>query len=243
MQNQQLNEGLRPLDLKDLVREVFEIDTYRSKMGEDKDVCVLSFHVLNREPAKDLMEFVEKGFNFVLDADISSGENKNGEYTVFVELNRTPRLPSEISEIIYGINKLTGLLEWKFRFHKESDARSLNEDSIRNIVPLTPNKYELTLAENVRKQVKGFFNKTLMDDLTIDDSVITIHKPFNQKIKLRWIKDTEKDITENAPSLDESSTAEIFWLTKVLGDYSISKFGDNFMFANGDKTMFFQRID
>ena len=72
--NQQLNEGLRSNDLKDMVRNVFNIDTHRSKMGEDRDVCVLSFTVKDRNPAKDLMEFIEKGYNFVLDADVSSGE-------------------------------------------------------------------------------------------------------------------------------------------------------------------------
>ena len=84
MNNQQLNEGLRPLDLKEMVYPTFEVDTYRSKMGEDRDVCVISFQVTDRAPAKDLMEFIEKGYHFVLDSDVSSGENEKGEYSVFV---------------------------------------------------------------------------------------------------------------------------------------------------------------
>ena len=74
--NQQLNEGLRPLDLKEMIHSTFKVDTYSSKMGEDKDVCVLTFEVRDRQPAKDLMEFLEKGFTYVLDADVSSGENE-----------------------------------------------------------------------------------------------------------------------------------------------------------------------
>ena len=81
MQNsQQLNEGLRAFDLADMVHPLFEIDTYRSKMGEDRDVCVLTFRVKDRDPARDLMEFIEKGYDFVLDSDVSSGENDKGEY-------------------------------------------------------------------------------------------------------------------------------------------------------------------
>jgi hypothetical protein len=53
MHNQQLNEGLRSNDLKDMVHSVLTIDTHRSKMGEDRDVCVLSFRVNDRNPAKD----------------------------------------------------------------------------------------------------------------------------------------------------------------------------------------------
>jgi len=35
-----LFEGLRSKDLKDLVDNVFTIDQFKSKMGEDKDVVV-----------------------------------------------------------------------------------------------------------------------------------------------------------------------------------------------------------
>jgi len=35
-----INEGLRPNDLEDMVYPIFEIDSFRSKMGEDKDVVV-----------------------------------------------------------------------------------------------------------------------------------------------------------------------------------------------------------
>ena len=38
--NQQLNEGLRSLDLQEMIYPLFEIDSHRSKMGEDRDVCV-----------------------------------------------------------------------------------------------------------------------------------------------------------------------------------------------------------
>ena len=40
------------------------------------------------------MNFIEKGYARVLDADISTGENSRGKYNVFVELERNRRLPS-----------------------------------------------------------------------------------------------------------------------------------------------------
>ena len=63
--NQQLNEGLRSRDLENMIKPVLSIDTFRSKMGEDRDVCVVSVVAKDRNPAKDLMEFLEKGYNFV----------------------------------------------------------------------------------------------------------------------------------------------------------------------------------
>ena len=43
-------------------------------------------------------------------------------------------------------------------------------------------------------------------------------------------------MNEGTITVDEESTSEVFWLTKVLGDYNINKIGENFLFTNGDKT-------
>jgi hypothetical protein len=48
-----LNESLQADDLRDLVDEVFEIDSYKSKIGQDEDIVVLSFTVDSEDPAKD----------------------------------------------------------------------------------------------------------------------------------------------------------------------------------------------
>ena len=86
-----------------------------------------------------------------------------------------------------------------------------------------------------------------MDDLTLDGDVITIHKPFNKQIKLRMVKEAATDsILEgvvDAIIMDDVSTSEIFWLTKVLGDYNINKVGDKFMFDNNGQAMLLQRIE
>ena len=62
---QQLNEGLRSGDLRNYVSEVFTVDRYSSKMGEDQDVVVLGFRVREKNPAIDMMEFIEKGYPFI----------------------------------------------------------------------------------------------------------------------------------------------------------------------------------
>jgi hypothetical protein len=244
MQKQQLNEGLRPSDLKNLIKPVFEVDTFRSKMGEDNDVCVVSFTVRDRNPAKDLMEFVEKGYNFVLDADVSAGENNNGEYSVFVEILRTPKLAEQIRELTLGIKRLSEVEDWKFVYYKSQSVQEANDENLKRIIPQTPESYKSKMNEIRTESVRSFFSKTLMDNLTINDSIITIHKPFDQKIQLKWLnEDDPQAVVEGATDIDSDSTAEIFWLTKVLGNYDISKFGDKFLFTNGDQAMLLQRID
>jgi hypothetical protein len=245
--HKQLNEGLRTNDLKDLVYSLFEVDTYKSKMGEDKDVCVVSFQVKDRSPARDLMEFIEKGYHFVLDADVSSGENEKGEYSVFVELNRSPKLAEQIKELCYGVKKLTGVDDFKFKYHRSSDVHEVNEETLRKIIPGDSRAYEEHMGQVRTEDVKRFFTKTLMDNLTLNNNVITIHKPFDVKVQLEIIKDdTPESIleaTEGAYVVDEKATSEIFWLTKVLGDYSINKVGENFIFNNGNRSMLLKRIE
>lgn len=244
MNSQQLNEGLRPLDLKEMVYPNLEIDAYRSKMGEDKDVCVLTFRVKDRSPARDLMEFIEKGFHFVLDSDVSSGENDKGDYFVFVEIERSPKLAEQIKDITSSVEKLTAISEWGFKYYKGSKEYELSEETLSSVIPKTAVEYDGLMNKIKTESVRNFFSKTLMDDLTLEDSVITIHKPFDQKIKMRWLsEDDTQAVIEGAMSIDTDATAEIFWLTKVLGDYDISKFGDKFLFTNGDRAMLLQRID
>ena len=233
------------MDLKELVYNTIEVDAFRSKMGEDRDVCVVSFTVKDRSPAKDLMEFIEKGFHQVLDADVSSGENNKGEYAVFVEFNRTPKLAEDIKELLYGVRKLTGIDNFKFRYYKSPDLYDVNEDTLKRFIPSTPVDYDGLMTRVQTESIKNFFSKTLMDDLTVDGNVITIHKPFDQKIQLEMIKDDEsstiqESITDTI-SVDERASSETFWLTKVLGDYDITKFGESFLFTNGNRSMLLKR--
>ena len=64
---------------------------------------------------------------------------------------------------------------------------------------------------------------------------------------LQMIKEGDKEnILENSQeslSLDNDAMGEIFWLTKVLGDYNINKVGDTFVFENGKKAMILKRIE
>jgi len=241
-----LSEGLRADDLKDMVYPLFELDTFKSKMGEDRDVCVMSFMVKDRNPAKDLMEFIEKGFSFVLDADVSSGENDNGEYNVFVELPRTTRLSEHIKEITYGVRKLTGIEDFTFRYYKHAGIHEVTEQEL-SIVPNNATSYDGLMNKYRTEDVKKFFSKTLMDNFTLDGDIITIHKPFNQSIQLRMISEGDTEAMFEGISdpieLDHTAAAETFWLTKVLGDYNINKVGDSFVFENGQKAMVLQRID
>lgn len=242
---EQLNEGLRSEDLDNLIEDKIGIDSYKSKMGEDKDVCVISFTAKERFPAVDLMEFIEKGYNFVLDSDVSSGENNNGEYFIFVEIQRTPKLHEQIFEMLYGVKKLTGIDDWQFHYHKTNQIKEITEKNLKETVPSTPTQYENYIDEIKTENIKNFFDKTLFDSIEYQNNIITFNRPFGQKISFELIEDSAKErIFEQDNiklSIDENSMSEIFWLTKVMGDYNINKIGDNFVFENGQRALILKR--
>ena len=139
----QLNENLEHNDLKRLVHPELHIDEYKSKMGDDSDVCVVSFKVSGKEPAADLVSFIEKGYEFVLDADVSSGEKEGGDYLVFVELERTEELPEQIITIMEDLMNLTEqeLSDWRVRYHKSSVDHDLTIESLKELIVLSPEAY------------------------------------------------------------------------------------------------------
>jgi hypothetical protein len=145
-----LRENLEQGDLKRLVHTEMHIDEYKSKMGDDADVCVISFKVSGKEPSADLVNFIEKGYDFVLDADVSSGEKEGGDYLVFVELNRTDELPVQIIKIMEDVMNLTeqDISDWRVRYYKSNLDHDLNEEVLEEIIPLSPKAYDAKYGQD-----------------------------------------------------------------------------------------------
>jgi hypothetical protein len=145
-----LRENLEQGDLKRLIHNELHIDQYKSKMGTDEDVCVISFKVAGKEPSADLVGFIEKGYDFVLDADVSSGEKEGGDYLVFVELERSEKLPAQIIEIMDDLMNLTEqkIEDWRVRYYKSTTDNELSEESLADLIPTTPEAYNVKYGKD-----------------------------------------------------------------------------------------------
>jgi len=144
MSHNKIVEGLEKNDLKRLVYPELHIDEYKSKMGKDEDVIVLSFKVTGREPAEDLVNFIEKGYDWVLDADVSSGELDDGDYLVFVESDREPQVTDNVMSMMQDIMNLTDqkLGDWSMQIRSNPNKIPLSADNIQSSVPLTSGSYQ-----------------------------------------------------------------------------------------------------
>ena len=227
-------------DLRSLVYDIFEIDSFKSKMGDDKNIVVLSFSARTKESANDLMNFIEKGYPFVLDADVSSGEQPDGTYKVFVEMERSVDIPMQILEIADGVRKLADVENLRFRYHKNFKSKELNNENIKETIPFDSDSYTARIKETQLENYKNYFTNSYAESIDLKDDVLTVKNTYAQPISFK-VMDFGKgvDIKE---SINMEDMAEVIFLTKYLGDYNINKYGEDLVLENQGYVLKLRRI-
>lgn len=142
-QSHQLSEGLEASDLAHLVDPAITVDEYKSKMGADEEICVLTFKVQGKDPARDLVSFIEKSYDWVLDADASSGELDDGTYLVFVEIDREADMIDNILTMLEDLERLCdiSMADWRLVNTKPKQEVSADPESLASIIPTSPSEY------------------------------------------------------------------------------------------------------
>jgi len=231
--------GLLKNDLQFLVDNIVEIDSFKSKMGDDKDIITLAFSVNGDSPAKDLENFIEKGYPFVLDADVSSGEQSDGSYKVFVEMERDKDAPMHILEIADGVRKLANVDNLRFRYYKNFKSNPLDEESLANL-PLDAQAYERVTTETHLENYKNYFSNSYAESINLNDNILTVKNTYQQPVKFEVV-DFGKD-TQINETINMADMAEVIWLTKYLGDYNICKYGNDLVLENKGYLLKLRRI-
>lgn len=236
--------GLKEGDLKNLVYDIFEIDSFKSKMGSDEDIVTISFSVEEKQAAEDLKNFLERGYDFVLDADTTAGEQSDGTYKVFVEIERDKRVPEQILEMLDGVGKLSEVSSFKFRYYKNFKSREANLDALSEEIPVDPDNYGIKVNESNLENYKNFFNRSFVESIDMWDDIIKISKKYADPLYFRFVDfgETKNIITNINESLDVNGFSEVIFLSKYIGDYNITKFGSKLTFDNNNKTLVLERI-
>ncbi len=156
-------------DLKLVLEPIITIDEYSSKIGNDDDIIVLSFTIHDKEAALDFVDFVEKGYEFVLDADVSTSEFGPGTHIVFIEIQRRSRVVSQILKIVSDLEAASGLKikNWSFQYVTDEKFFPLTPEEMKKHIPLSPKAY------------KKLINQPL------DEMRILSGLPINQEIEIR----------------------------------------------------------
>jgi len=241
-----INEGLKAGDLDGVVNKRFSVDQFKSKMGEDKNIMVLTFTVDGMAPAKDLERFAEAGYKEVLDADATPGTLEDGKHKVFVEFARTEQVDQHIAKFLDDLKKLTNIETFEFTYHKDPTPFEASPKNLADILPRTPIAYTQKTQSMKLGEIKNFFDKFQMMEFKLDNNLITCKKQNAEALKfeLHAFGPTNMLMNEvKAFKLDESSMAECMFMTKYFGPYQITKTTeDRFVFSkNGESALLSKR--
>jgi hypothetical protein len=136
-----LFEALQYRDMVGMVKPTVHIDEFASKMGDDEDVIVVSFFVRSEAAARDLVNWFEKGYDWVLDADRSPGEIRPGRYLVYVEMRRRSTAGERVEDLIDDLATLTEheAGEWTMTYRDQEVPFS--RETFDRMVPRSPREY------------------------------------------------------------------------------------------------------
>jgi hypothetical protein len=167
---QPLSESLSYRDLDGIMKPTIHVDEFASKMGDDEDIIVLSFFLRDKEAARDLVAWFEKGYDFVLDADRSPGEIKPNRYLVYVEIRRRSSAPDNIERLLDDLGTLTEFDPDDWQVHYDGKTWPWSVDKFRSTVPLTPDAYTSRQEKDLNewREAAGITPKPIYKKTRID---------------------------------------------------------------------------
>lgn len=195
-----LKESLKPNDLEHLVLSVIEIDTFESKIDDEESVVVALF-VDDKEPAKDLERFISKSAIDIIDSEVSPAPDKNGNFVVFIEIQRDKEFIEKLLELTDSIKSLTNIEDFEFKTYKKKNTFPLSKDEIKKRVRLKQKPKEA--------EVLDFLEDSNLDNALIKNETLTLER-LGQKISKKILDFGsihsilhEHGINESAISLDD----------------------------------------
>ena len=168
MNKEIINEGLDYHDMVGQIKPLLTVDEYKAKMGKDSDIVTLAFIVNSKLVGQDLVSWLEKGYDFVLDASLSDGEIQPGKYLVFVEMNRRTNVPERIIDILEDMKTLTdmNLDDWTVKVNDEDYNPDV--DTLKQVIILSPKEYkekkELEKELNEVREIANLETKIIHDN-------------------------------------------------------------------------------
>jgi len=214
-------------------------------MGADKDIVTVAFATKTKESAEDLASFIERGYTFVLDADATSGEQADGTYKVFVEIERDRRASEQIMELTDGVGKLTGMDDLKFRYYKNFRSLPMDQATLEANIPVSSDEYDLKITESVLNNYKKFLlTKSFVENVDMWDDILRIKKAYADPVFFKFVDigPTQQTLDAINESFNPWDFAEIIFLSKYIGDYNITKYGNKLTFENNETTLVLERI-
>lgn len=163
-----LTEGLDFHDLEGQVDPKITIDEYSAKMGKDSDIVTLTFTVNSELAGRDLVDWFERGYDYVLDASVSDGEIQPGKYLIFVEMNRRSTVPERIVELLSDLETLTAIKLKDWTVMVDEEEYEPDTDTLKQVITISPHEYRVEKEKetelNEFREIAGIPTKNLHEE-------------------------------------------------------------------------------
>jgi hypothetical protein len=132
----------------------------------------------------------------------------------------------------------------RFRYYKDFKSKPLATDSLSEVLPLDPKDYDDIVQESNMNNYVNFFNKSYVNEVHMRNDTLTIKKLYADPVYFKVIDfgPTERTLNAIEESFNPWEFAEIIYLSKYIGDYNITKYGNKLTFENNDHTLVVERI-
>jgi hypothetical protein len=146
-----LNENLDHHDLVGQIIPTVSIDEYAAQAGSDDEIITIAFTVKGEQASQDLSDWFERGYDWILDAEVSEGEYTPGRNLVFVEIPRRTTAPARIIELIDDLETLTDipLTEWTIKFDGEDYDPDVEQ--LKSLIIMSPHDYRIEHEEDLNE--------------------------------------------------------------------------------------------
>lgn len=125
----------------DQVTPILGVDEFKSQIGDDSDIITINFIVSGKEVGNDLVDWLERGYDWIIDAEISPGEVLDKKYYVFADMNRRSTAPRRIMEILEDLYTLTGIKAEKWQLKLDGKKVFASREVLETKLILSPSEY------------------------------------------------------------------------------------------------------
>lgn len=128
--------SLQPGDLEDLVLPLLDIDSFNSKIDNQRAI-VVAFQVTDQDPAYDLMKFIEGSNLALLDTEVSPAPSPEGYYIVFVEIARNPQFFEVLTELLEQVNNICDN-KWQVKVYPQEKIMDFDSPELEDMIVTDP---------------------------------------------------------------------------------------------------------
>ena len=226
--------SLGPNDLKGVILPIINLDEFDPKSGTTQEIIVIGLFATDQEPANDLNTFIQRGTFDIIDTEVSPSPDEDGNYVIFIEVERNEKFEATLFSLVKDIENLTGKMDWMVHPYLAEEPMSLEDPTLFNYIIIDPGLYkdkaEFSMETEIEEALK---NSSLFNLKITEERVIMFMNATNIRVGAKIVGFGESQALNAKYALSESAinlspVTEVNMLDSMLGDnwnvYDLGKY-------------------